>query len=368
MVLTKKNVNNVLLFLYFSIFLLANIFPNYFFIFSNPVIYLILTGLLFLNNYSDLKTNRKIFLTALFLFLLSILSCLFNNSGIGSFIHFFDFLVGIMLFNKINTSKFIKKFIYLLSALLYIYYFKLSFTVWANQRIGIRDFNSNVVGAVLLYNYIIFLSKINNIKNKFLKFLVFILMSVLTIYGIYQTNCRTALLSIFAYIVMLFFPFISNFVYKHKKIFFNMLIIIGTLFPLLYVYMYKNNINFTISFSSKGLFTGREIIWLYMIDALKNTQLGIIFGLGSNFVTQGGIINNFHNWYFGIIYSYGIIIYLLYFHFVIKNFENIKRKEMIIGLLSMFIVGFFENVAMSSISQLYMFIFIILGRKNLNDS
>ena len=246
-------------------------------------------------------------------------------------------------------------FIKYLTIILYIYNFVMSFSIWEKYISGSNyGLNPNSVGIFLFLCFVILATFFKSKK------LVFFLL-ITSIVGIYMTECRSALIAIIVYFIFKNFPIINNVIEKKLSIFLKLVTIIGIIFPIIYVLLYKNGIDFTIPLLQKDLYTGREYLWNIMLNALHSEPYGYIFGLGTNYVTQIGIINNYHNWYLGTFYTFGIIIFCLYFIYLIYNINLLKNSNIKFAFLAIFVIGFFENVGLWNTTQIYIFIFFLIA-------
>ncbi len=358
MSLKKEKINSVLFYLYFLLLLFSIIIPTISSLLLNILVSFIVFLILFFNNYKDLKLNSKNFTFSIIISSLLLLSIIFAKGGLGSLINSLNFIMGILIFTTLIPNKQHIKFIYLICTIIYLYNFWLSFDVW-NQYLDMTfKVNPNSVGIFLFINFVVIHSWLKDNKKRILS----VILIIITIYGINMTNCRSALIAMLIYIILCYIPIISKLIFRYRKSILYILTIIGALVPLIIVYMYINNINFTIPFMEKRLYTGREKLWYSILEAFKTTKSGYLFGLGTNYATNIGLINNCHNWFMGIYYNFGIITFILYFKYLINNIIVLNRKEIVYGLMAVFTIGFFENIGLWAETQIYIYIFMIMGR------
>ena len=140
------------------------------------------------------------------------------------------------------------------------------------------------------------------------------------------------------FIITQLFENTTRYVNNNIKKILSMLIVIGISIPIIYVYMYENNVDIKIPLISKSLYTGREILWKSMIDSLNENKMGYLIGLGSHNMTSIGVIKNLHNWYLGMIYLFGIPLTISYYVFLMLNFEKIKNVYIKISIVSVFLI------------------------------
>ena len=360
MTIKRDQINNVLFYGYFGLFLISNIFESFLSIYTslsleiNFIIILIFA----LNNKDLIMRNSKNVLLFLFIMFISIFSLLFAQGGFGSFFNLFNFICGILVFQCLELTEKQYRFIKYFVLILFLYNFYLSFSIWDNYVDGTNVFNPNSVGIFLFLCYVI-------LTNFYKKKLVNIFLFIITIYAIYMTECRSALLAVIAFFLLKNFPFINRVIASKSSLILKCITVIGIIFPLIYVYLYQNNFNFTLPFTEKSLYTGREYLWNIMLQALMTEPTGFILGLGTNHVTPAGVvIGNYHNWYFGTLYTFGIIIFVLYFYYLIYNIAKIKKPNIVFAFIALFIIGFFETVGLWSTTQTYIYILLLIGNSN----
>lgn len=356
MKVNKEKINLILILIYFI--LNANLFVNI----QVPIIInsiILLFVLLF--NYKTVMYKNKNFMLLVMMNLISLMSILITNGGVGSFFNLLNFSLGILIFNTIRINKQDYFILFLVVFLIFIRMFLFSFDVWNDFLLGRALINPNGVAQNLFLSFCIIYSYLKCNTKKISKIILIILLAVST-YGIYLCNSRTILLSMIIYFLISYIPFLNKFLYKNIKVILTLLIIIGLVIPFLYVTMYEQNYNFVIPFSNKSLYTGREVLWGYMIKALNYNKIGYLLGLGTNYSTLMGIIDNYHSWYLGTLYTFGIFIYIIYFKYLINIISKTKKIEITYALVSIFIIGFFETAALWSNTQTYIFIIILFDR------
>lgn len=357
MILKKEKINSILFYLYFCLFAISIILSTFSSIYSrfSVEITFVVVLILALNNKTDILKNSKNVLLFLSIIIISLFSLIFTQGGLGSFFNLFNFICGILIFQNMKIGKKQYIFIKYLTLILYTYNLILSFSIWERYLSGSNNgLNPNSVGIFLFLCFVILTTFF---KSKKLILFLFII----SVIGIYMTECRSALVAIIVYFIFKNFPIINKIIEKKLSIFLKIITIIGIIFPIIYVSLYKNGVDFTIPFLQKNLYTGREYLWNIMLNALQSEQYGYIFGLGTNYVTQIGIINNYHNWYLGTFYAFGAIIFFLYFAYLIYNVNMLKSPNVKFAFLAIFVIGFFENVGLWNTTQIYIFIFFLIA-------
>lgn len=358
MKIKREKINLIIILIY----IILN--TNSFFIISMPLIinFMLLLILLLVNRDKIIKKN-KIFLFFLIMNCISLISVLFNDGGLGSFLNLLNFSLGILIFSQIKINE---KDYNMIIILIFLIFFKMIFTssnIWKQYLTGNTTINPNTVAMNILLSFCIIFSYLKNDRKKLIKAMSLVLI-IPTMFAIYKCNSRTVLLALIIYILSTFTPVINKFIDKHLQMILSILIIIGILIPFIYVAMYQKGYNFIIPFSTKSLYTGRERLWGYMLESLSENKLNYIFGLGTNNITKIGIINNYHSWYLGILYVFGIIIYFIYFQYLFKIISQINKKEISYALISVFIIGFFETAGLWSNVQIYIYLILLFDRYN----
>ncbi len=362
MVLKKKQINSIIYYTYFILFFLSQIQGYFklsiFGLGSNIIFNFILLTILFVVNIKDIKKDFFSFILSIFIILLLLASFAYTNCGVGSILNLYNFIIGILVFNAIDIDRKKIKFIYAVGLFIYFRNFLLSFNIWNNYLYGVTSDNPNSVGINLFFSYILVYNFLKDKKKPVLNFLLLLV----TFYGVYSTNCRSALLALFIFAVIMYFPFAKKYVYKHRTVFLWLIVIIGAVFPFIYVNMYQNNYNFVMPFTNKELYTGREHLWSPIIMELNKEKINYFIGLGSNHMTDRGLINNFHSWYLGFIFSFGIVIFTMCFIILIRKTKALNRKNIIFAILSFLIIGYVETVGLWTSTQILIYILFLIGR------
>lgn len=365
MILNREDCNGIILLLLLLMNCLLFIVPN---------IYNSLANILFIGNFllvcfGMLINGKYIFANKMnlifFFFLMSfaVFSLLFNEGGFGSIINLFTSICGVLLFSDCKIGNVPKKVVFYLCIVLYFILFVLSLNSWNLYAKGVSEINPNSVGVAILLCYSAIYLYIYNSSKK-INDIFFILFTIVTLYAIYHTNCRSALLGIILFFLANFLPKIGKIISNNKKAIFLAVIIIGILFPLIYIEMYKRNINFSIPFIGKRMYTGREQLWMYMIESMKQTKNGFLFGVGTNNVTGIGIISNAHNWYLSILYSFGSLAFAVYFMMFLSKINKCTNEKILLALLIVFLIGFVETAAMGTVCKTFIFVIFTMNSFN----
>lgn len=309
-------------------------FNNYNVLFSFIVFFLIYAGNI------DKFDKKDLYFTIL-LSIALIFSTLLNNGSIGSVLNIICLVLGIVIFSKISISNSCYKLIIVLLILLLGFDMYKSLSVY-NTTLYYKntDFNSNTIAQCVLYiNMIIFLYFKKAKKNTIM---LLILLVPCSIWIIVNTQSRGAALSYMLFIFL--FLFRNSKIIKEKgNILLFALSILGTLFPIVYLNMFKRGINYTIPLINKSLYTGRETLWLYSYEALVSAPMNIFIGLGSNFTIIGQETLNLHNMFFALIVNFGIVIFFIIMSWLRRFIRKNVRIEMVFSLLPIALLSFFET-------------------------
>ena len=185
-------------------------------------------------------------------------------------------------------------------------------------------------------------------------------------------NCRSraSLLALASYLLLSYImPKKVHNKRKFLKYIFTIVILVGTLIPFIILSFYQRNVELTLPFISKSLYTGREIIWSQMFNLLKEDPFSIFFGLGSQIQNNKGELLVAHNSYMAIIINFGLIGFALIYGFIILKFNRIinfvelnkHQFKFFLGYISIFIHGFFEYTFLDPIFVIFTFLFLGLA-------
>lgn len=334
---------------------------------------LALIFIIILRNRIDKRDLKKYIFIFLFL-AYGFFTLILTGGGFGSVVTpVFSFILLYVFYNSNFTDKKLK--------ILFVIFFLLNI-FWVFNSVGYytkilgnKDefLNSNTVGMALVFTsiYITIFSKKLNLK--FSKMLSLIVVAA-SIWAVINVEARGALMVLTVFIILkIFFPWR----FWRSRIFtlsvFSAVIFIGTLIPVIYTKMYIDGINYTIPFTTKSLYTGRELIWINYFK-MADKPADWIFGLGSNVELWRGKDLNIHNNYLAIINNFGIIGFLLYYGFILKQVDNIYKKakinkyqsSLIIGFLCVLIYGFTEISTIWYVMFFFNFMFLGLAHNASN--
>ena len=316
--------------------------------------------------------NRKMYSTQFLFFsvvvLSLIISLMYTQGGIGSAIAFILPFLLLSGLQYISLTSFDEKAIRILSIFMIVFLFIRSFSYdlnWWYDRDTIMNPNTLAQFSVFAYTY--FASFFTS-KTKLTKVLSLVLLTI-SAFACINYSSRGALVALITYGLGLI---LINKINKKKIILcFVILVILSTLFPFLYLYLYENNEVATIL--GKPLFTGREVIWERLLNKLNDNPTKWFLGLGSN-VDIGKDVLNVHNTPFSIIVDFGILGFILYYGYILYlllkvRHYDVKTKKLILSFFSTTIVlGFTEVTTMWPVSIAMAFCSLGLAIANQNKA
>lgn len=288
--------------------------------------------------FCKIEVKKSLYLYLIPLMIIIILFSILSLSGIGSYLNLLNLILLIIVAQKVKLKKREYKLIVALSCILLLILFFKSIFVWKNFELNKEDINPNVLAQSIILSFGIVYTGIKQIRGEIKSKRILLVLNFMAILAIYFCNCRTALVSIMIFIITQLFENTTRYVNNNIKKILSMLIVIGISIPIIYVYMYENNVDIKIPLISKSLYTGREILWKSMIDSLNENKMGYLIGLGSHNMTSIGVIKNLHNWYLGMIYLFGIPLTISYYVFLMLNFEKIKNVYIKISIVCVFLI------------------------------
>ena len=294
--------------------------------------------------------------------LLSFLISTFVNDG-----NYLFTLQVILTLGFIPSMQFLgrdKKIIKLIS---YIYTIATALVLIDFKSDGITGgWNTNVIGmigliGILYIGYIFILSsKINKIVN------IVVLLSFLSL--IAYTDARSPFVGMLFLLILYKKIYVKGISYTKYKLL-NMLIFIIPVIVIIFIILLSHTNLFTqlnelsSVYTDKTFISGRDIIWSKIVN---NMNAKWILGFGDRY--QG----NTHNIFLYIVYSYGIVGYVLYSLFFIQILNSMYKYMVdpiirygIVCFLTIYIQQSFE-VLLFDVNTLvfghYLFLSIIIGR------
>ncbi len=197
--------------------------------------------------------------------------------------------------------------------------------------------SGNSLGGVIFCYLGIYLA----INRKYSMIDKFIILSSLIL--MYLSKCRATLIALVLFIILRYF-FTRKIVNKKKLLLYSLIIFL-TVFPVIYVNIYNSDFrivlnNLSRNLFNKNFFSGRQITWEYLIEAIENNIL-IGYGLDMAPETITGLHLSSHNWYIQILLQVGLIGYLLIINIlhIIWSVLNIKKESFTSLSVSAFMIG-----------------------------
>lgn len=314
-----------------------------------------------------LNTSRNL-LYLLFLAIYSLIAVVINDGGIGSALNYvYGFFIFVIFSDYNYKNNDLKKiaFVYIIV----ITYWILNSNGLYDRVIyfGYRDINPNIIAYLILYMcmFVCITSKKINLKYNAISNMIVVLFSAISIIHL---RARGSLIVLFIFVILNYIIPKSYFRKKPKRLFCMSVLVIlgGTLFPLIYLYLYRQGVDIRIPYIEKSLYSGREYIWNSFYITM-NQSSNWLFGMGSRVELHDIGKADLHNNYLATITNFGLIGYMLYYGFIIKIIHTITKVKVLnnfsIGLLLSYIAillhGYFE--ATIYFSPIFIFVFIFLA-------
>ena len=246
-----------------------------------------------------------IFIITIVLLFMSLL----KNRSFGVVITYLNMCMFLILLNNVSFTLRQVQFMRILTiGLLYFlisgFKFRWKYGVlWVYD--GYDNINLNTYGILLLVLYFNVVSLIGLfVKKRWIRDAAFVVATVVALYYIWQSECRSAIISILFLIGIIFIERLN-----YRKILF-LLVLAGAIVPILYISSYEILGNF--QFLGKSLYTGREVVWLHTWEIIKNAP---ILGSGTSeslVISIGEITDSAHNIYLAFWKTIGIAPTLLF--------------------------------------------------------
>lgn len=251
------------------------------------------------------RRDWAIFIITIVLLFLSLL----KNGSFGVVITYLNMCMFLILLNNISFSlrqvQFVRVLtIVLLASVISTLKYKWKYgSLWVYD--GYDNINVNTYGIILLILYFNVISLVDLlVKKRIVKDIVFVVSSVVALYFIMQSACRSAMISLFFLVGIIFIEKIN-----YRKILF-LLVLAGIIVPILYISSYE--VLGGIQLLGKSLYTGREAVWLHTWEIIKNAP---ILGSGTSeriVISIGEITDSAHNIYLAFWKTLGLAPTLLF--------------------------------------------------------
>lgn len=333
-----------------SIYNLTSSYIHYFFI-------LISVCMITINR--RIKLEKKVIVCFILIIILSICALILNRSGMGNVTHFFWPITIMLIYKNGKHDHYFFGWLSLISH--FFFYFLVLKAIFVYSKIdasSLREIHdSGVVNPNLAGLMIVLLFFCCNISGKQTSWILKLFRLIAAGIGLLFCDSRGPLLAlgVIIFLSVFFKPLIKN-SGTFLIILLSFIITIGSLFPIIYVSIFKIGVLNNTEVFGKQIFTGRQWIWINIFDYVKRHKEAYWIGTGYNtsfYVTAGNSTGSFnpHNAYLMLFALFGLPITVLYLVFIIKiikkSYKDGPLNEMQIQalwiLMVVFIVGFFET-------------------------
>ena len=307
--------------------------------------------------------DKKNMIFILFFLFYTLILTMISKGGIGSV---YTLSSGFIVFYCIKNFALTKlqKYVILFSLLFTNIYWIINSNgyydaFFYNQWLGDGTMtNSNGVGKYICYTCILIYIFIKDLElNKITKLYIPFLF-IMSFYGIYNCRARISLLVLTMFIILNYFLVEKK--YFNKKNFnnlYNLIFILVTIFPYIYIFMYNHGIGSniqTFGLSTKSLYSGREDIWIKSFEGIKNISC-LLFGQGSSVDYWEGHVLNLHNNSMNLFIVFGLIALLIYYFLLKKIINNSFVFGNQVNNISIRLLIFFLCILMEGISDITIF-------------
>lgn len=315
--------------------------------------------------YSKINRNSCVYICIMICYLFFSISL--NGGGIGSvLITVFSILFYLIYSNsyftlKAETSLKIIGFFTVLFLFIYSVPYKEKWDVYQYTKI-----NPNILSSYIMYFFMIICILKKTKKAK----IPMLFMLGLSLVGINNYRSRGAMLALLFFLLLICLPqkYCTPRCFNVITI---LLIFIGTVFPILYMYLYRNNV--PVEFLGKSLYTGRQKIWNNMFAYFEEDLGGVLFGLGSHILLEPYKSLNAHNNYFCFVVNFGVVGYLIYYFFVVSCIYKLSRyilnpvvkKGLAMFISSNLLLGLTESTLLWSVSLPFAYFGLIVANSEI---
>ncbi len=312
--------------------------------------------ILILFNYRSALDNNN-----LFLFFLSVVSVIITNimfPALGVSLIVINVLLASILFNNIYISKRLYYRIRIITSISLLIYVltcstkSLAYYAAVKDALG-NNLNANDYALIVFICYLNVVSVLDLMQKTKLKVFLIFVMSIGAGFLLYLSQCRTAIIGIIAFLVLILFMKNRLTYYKFRRVTL-WLLLLSFLFPLVYLFLSKQGIH--VDVLGKSLFTGRQIIWEGAWNLIKQHPL---FGCGNTPYATGftaAYETSSHNFLLGVMKMFGLIPTISVFWCLtrrVKYNSNLAQNRI---MQIMFISSLFVTFTESSFVQSYIYL------------
>lgn len=308
------------------------------------------------------RLDKKTLILIPILIIIAFFALIYNNSGIGCIVQFLWPVILIVSFGSYTPSKDFLKILSLISRF-FIILFTLKATIYY-KGIDLGDFldnggrEVNPNSTALILAFLFWFSSLDNKESKKTD----IIWLLIVCFGITNCSSRSSLVALL-FTFFLYYFFSDKMCKKRLGTLFVSfsIMVIGVLFPIFYVKVFKSGVLRDGEILGKNVFSGREWIWMRFFDYLKNNTSAFLFGTGYNdsFYKSGSF--NLHNAYLMIFAQYGIIVSLTYLIYLISIFANMYHKgavgDLKLRMYFVVIINLFVGATETTLSYIPLLIF-----------
>lgn len=326
---------------------------------------IILVFLYFSNSKGTIKKNE---LLMLLINVLSILITSSTYSALGSTITYFNTIFCFILLNNIEVEK--KQYCIIhgiLGITISCYVFSIPKPTYIGNRI-MDSFhnliNTNMISILFLCAYLHIMCVLLQFKKNKILITIEILLSLVYGGNIWFYGARSAIASMFLFIISIIFVKKSIPYNIYKKI---VLIILSLslLFPFLYLAIVKNMD--ILEFLGKGI-GSRRIVWENCVDVIEAHPL---FGVGNDVSIQmrstGELTTSMHNTLLGLWKILGVVPLITFLFYCTYNcnsiYDNQKMLVSQLAFISTLLICFFESFYTEELLYLAFLPFLICNVK-----
>lgn len=301
-----------------------------------------------------------------------LISALITGGGMGSVATFLVSLAMPAAYTAMAFSKWQKRMLSVVCSFGVVALFV--FSIFYNENWdnwSTTHTNTNTLGYFVMFLFII-VCIITDLKSKkLLKNLAIAVLFALSFWAMFNYKSRGTTVVLLVFAVMVNLP---AKIYEKKRIF--IIAVLFTLFvavfPFIYLYLYENGYSLTVF--GKPLFTGRQELWLNMIDNFKQNPLALIIGLGSK-TDIGGSYLNVHNGVLSAVVCFGVLGFAFYYGYMLYKIwglsdwvsDSTVKRGLIAFVCAVLLLGFSENSSFWTVSYPFAYFGLALAssKKNL---
>lgn len=328
--------------------------------------------IIFFFKRSLLKSSLKSIAYVVFFAVYALSTLFLTGGGLGSVMDVVDSMLVIIICSEYYLSDQSLRRLIILLVCLSLFVISKSHGYYLKSLYDKTNFiNSNTMAQVVMYTCIYVSIFLKKIRHRF-RVPVILGLYVLGVWGIFNFQSRGTL-STFLLFIILDYAVPKRF-FKNKfrtLLSVGLVLSLGLTFPYVYTTLYNNGVNFSIPFTTKSLYTGRELIWNNFYNSLGENMTNWLFGLGSHAQLWVGHSQNLHNNYLSVIASFGVIGFAMYYGFIFIQIKSVCEGpfvsdytvSLLIGFLCVLMDGFVEVSTLWDVMLFFNFMFLGLAKR-----